>query len=258
MILSLRQLASLIVMGWVISICSFQPSPGARLGTPMSGAAIEPSSLQRGPAEKLLNETRIKRGLVSQDQVQSLLIRTSRTLGGALPEYETIRMLWPDRFQRVGSRTHTILGQRYWQQPTPSAAALEFADRNTRHRFAETALIFLLRPLPGLQVKEVDRAPDRGLEFTDGNGFRRVLVFAPDLTLKTIEEQGQLTQGRTTSAVARVLTVDEHAEFKGIAFPGKMTERIGPSAAAISISEVQVNRSVAPADFVEVRKIQEK
>lgn len=247
-----RRVAALLWVICAVYLCSAGSSLAAWLEPPLH-SSVWGEAFQDASAQKLLDQVRSKRGLATRSDVKSLLLRTSRTLVGSLPDYETVRLLWPDRFQRVGSRTHTIIGDTYWQQPRPSDRALPFAERNTRGAFAEVGLVFLLRPLPNvvLEIRDIDRAPDRGLEFTGPDGFRRVLVIAPDLTVKAVEERGQLAQGGASSSVTRILAIEKYRQFDGIWFPVQMTEQIGTATAAISINDVLVDKGVGANDFAE-------
>lgn len=227
--------------------------------TASSGLRVPSASSQVGgdfvgsdTAKAMLVRMRQQRGLDAEAEISSLLIRTTRKAGSALPEYETLRLLGPDRFQRVGRHVYTVVGDAYWQRPTPGKTALEVAERNTRARFAEVALLFLLRGAPSvspLAVHASRRGQDQIIEVTGGADFKRVLVMDSDGVLRAIEEVGQLTQGGAGTTVTRRLAIEEYQSVAGILFPSRLTERIAEYSAAIEVTEILLNEQVFPHDF---------
>jgi hypothetical protein len=187
--------------------------------------------------------------------IESLIFRLTRRIGEALPRYETIRILLPDRFQLVRASTFTVLGNRYWQRPDPTESTRRLAEQNMRRRFAEHCLVFLLRTPgsrtpaasltrrePGLLALTFTRPPDPDIT---------LLLDERTYRLRAVEDQVRLSQMAQTRIVPRRLTVDAFHDVEGIRFPSRMTQSIAGSVVTIQVSNIRINAGVQAADFEE-------
>jgi hypothetical protein len=204
---------------------------------------------------EVLRKAREARGGMELDGVKSLLIRMTRTLTDAMPSYETVRFLAPDRFQVVRSTIFTIVGERFWRRPAGTSETLKVSERNTRARFAEYSVLFLLTvPASVAAADTVARRGDGELLATwvrPGHTPFTLVLDARSFAVRAIEEEGLLSQAGEYRRVLRRVTIDTLRRVGGIRAPAHMTESIGGSTAKIQVTDVLVNAGVTEADFEE-------
>jgi hypothetical protein len=166
------------------------------------------------------------------------------------PGFETRRLLLPESFQHVTRRVFTVVGDTFWQDPE-SGADLTVSERNARHRFAETALVFLLRgtTVTPLTASRVPSESGVVLDFRGSGGFERRLAFDAAGDLEWFAEEGELSQAGALTTVVRRLAIDAFQEFDGVTFPTVMKESIGGWLSDVSVQEIVVNRDVSEEDF---------
>jgi hypothetical protein len=199
---------------------------------------------------ELIRSIRTRRGLAGAEPIESLLMRMTRTREDAPPEYETRRLLLPASFQQVTRWRFTVVGDTFWQHPEPRGD-LALAERNTRFRFAETVLVFLMagtESMP-LTVRRVSSDSKVLLDFTGPGGCHRRLAIDTAADLEWFEEETEFSQGSRSTTVQRRLSVNAFQQFGGVTFPTIMKESIGGWLSDVSVQEIVVNRDVSVEDF---------
>lgn len=217
-------------------------------------------------------------GITGTQEVQALLERTRRALGGkgrllnvrslaidATLDFEgqpprpfAQLLLLPDRFQeRQGKTTYTINGQEYWQEPEPAPQIAQQARRLKTYAFATQCVVFLLRtpasvPLRAARQEDADSGVDAVL-LEGPDGFLRTLeIDRSSYRLRAVTFQSSLTQGGIEVRGTSRTTIDEYRTVDGVWFPSRTTTLQTGSPVKMTVNYVSIreNEGVRTTDFV--------